>query len=184
MRRAAPIQKTFGFRSARQMLDKLQREVIRIESAQTIEDAADHCSNAAVTAWHLFEWTWALLKGERAQEKGWHKREDFETWLLSSGCPELQHCQILTTSFKHSSHEPKPGNPKFEAQPGPVPGQWTNIRGEIGTWVNSTGEPGYFVVGDESEWWIVEGEKKYLARHLFGKVAEFWRNFLDQHSIQ
>ena len=47
--------KDFGFTSCRDILAKLERELGRLDTAKTLKEAADHASNAAVTAWHLSE---------------------------------------------------------------------------------------------------------------------------------
>ena len=62
MRKSTHSRKTFGFTSRRDILAKLERELGRLDTAKTLEKAADHASNAAVTAWHLSEWAWAALK--------------------------------------------------------------------------------------------------------------------------
>jgi hypothetical protein len=53
-----------------------------------------------------------------------------------------------------------------------------------GTWVNSMGEPVYFSSGNDATWWVVEGDKKYLASQLFSEVARFWQSFLDRYTIR
>ena len=46
------------------MLSKLEREIRRARKASVDrEDLADHCTNAAWTAHHLFERVWADMKG-------------------------------------------------------------------------------------------------------------------------
>jgi hypothetical protein len=54
--------RTFGITSCREMLAKLGREISHLETAKTLEDAADHGTNAAVTAWHLGDWIWVTIK--------------------------------------------------------------------------------------------------------------------------
>src|ERR1700738_2061197 len=57
--------RTFGTTSCRDMLAKLAREVSRPEAAKALEDAADHGTNAAVTAWHLVDWIWVTIKQDQ-----------------------------------------------------------------------------------------------------------------------
>ncbi len=54
---------TFGLISCRGMLAKLEREIARLEAAKSLADACDHGTNAAVTAWHLVDWTWSAFEG-------------------------------------------------------------------------------------------------------------------------
>jgi hypothetical protein len=186
MRKSTHSRKTFGFTSCGDILAKLEREVARLDTAKTLEEAADHASNAAVTAWHLSEWAWAALKkgGHIGQGVDWADKGEFQKWLTSEGCVELQHCQALANSFKHLGHDSSASDSDFAPQAGPAIGEWINSRGEKWTWVNSMGEPVYFTIGNDSTWWVVEGDKKYPASQLFSEVARFWQSFLDRYAIR
>src|SRR5258708_12819513 len=143
--------KTFRLTSCRDVLAKLDRELARLDTARTLEDACDHSTNAAITAWHLVDWTWSALKKDKqlsdrianANDLGgrWSGINEFQGWVLGHGCSELRHCQMITTSFKHSGLSSKADDPDFAAQPGPVEVQWVNASGQPFTWVNSAGEP-------------------------------------------
>lgn len=185
MRKSTHRRKLFGFTSCGDILAKLERELARLDTAKTLEEAADHASNAAVTAWHLSEWAWAALKkgGLIGKDVAWKNKGEFQKWLTTEGCTELRHCEMLANSFKHLGHDPGSGDSDFTPQAGPAIGEWINSRGEKGTWVNSTGEPVYFTSGNDSTWWVTEGDKKYLASELFVEVVEFWRGFLDRYAI-
>jgi hypothetical protein len=185
MSRSTRSRKTFGFTSCGDVLAKLERELTRLHSAKNLEDAADHASNAAVTAWHLSEWAWAALKKGAHIGHGvyWVNKGSFQEWLTTEGCTQLQHCQVLANSFKHLGHDSSASDSDFTPQPGPAIVEWINSRGEKVNWVNSMGEPVYFTSGSDSTWWITEGDKKYSANQLFGKAIGFWRDFLDQYAI-
>ena len=111
-REPSPRDTTFDLVSCRDMLGKLNREISRACAAVLREDTADHCTNAAWTAWHLAEWVWAdikydeVLKAELAREAGVRGRRfkysDFIDFVQSEGqCPELVHLRIITVTSKH-----------------------------------------------------------------------------------
>jgi hypothetical protein len=185
MRKSPGSPKTFGFTSCGDIFAKFERELHRLDSANTLEDAADHATNAAVTAWHLSEWAWVALKKGGLIGKGvaWTNKREFQNWLSTEGCNELQHCEMLANSFKHLGHDPSAGDLDLTPQLGPGIVEWTNSRGEKVNWVHSMGEPVYFTRGHDLKWWVTEGNKRYLASELFVKVVEFWRDFLDRYSI-
>lgn len=185
MRKSTHSRKTFGFTSFGDVLAKLDRELARLHSAKSLEDAADHASNAAVTAWHLSEWAWAALRkgGHIGPGSRWHSVKEFQEWLIVEGCIELGHCLLLANSFKHLGHNSSKSVADFTAQSGPAIVEWVSSRGEKNTFVNSKGEPIYFTSGSDSQWWITEGDKKYSANQLFGKAMGFWRDFLDRYAI-
>src|ERR1700756_5931958 len=115
-------------------------------------------------------------RGLIGKDVAWKDKGEFQKWLTSEGCAELQHCRTLANSFKHLGHDSSASDSDFTPQAGPAVGEWINSGGEKGTWVNSMGEPVYFTSDNDSTWWIVEGDKKYLASELFVKVVEFWRD--------
>jgi hypothetical protein len=183
--------KTFGLTTYRDVLAKLDRELERLDAAETLKDAADHGTNAAITAWHLVDWTWSALKSDSqlcdriAKDLGarWNEPNEFKRWLVEHGCRELRHCQMITTSLKHSGFNSKPSDPDFTALPGPVSAEWVNDRGEIGTWINAAGDPVYWTVGNDSEWWIIEGDQNHSANLLLRKVRDFWWRFIERYAI-
>jgi hypothetical protein len=187
---AMPINnlKTFGLTSCRDVLAKLDRELARLDTARTLEDACDHSTNAAISAWHLVEWTWSALKKDKqlsdritnANDLGvrWREIDEFKKWLLEHGCSELRHCQMITNSFKHLDRSSKPRDPDFATQRGPL------FMGQV-TLVSATGEPKpiYVALGNYSEWYIIEDDKKYLINSLLKAVQHFWHTFLNLYAI-
>lgn len=173
------------------MLGKLGRELDRLDAATTSEDAADHYANASITAWHLTDWTWSAIKQSEqlydrvSSDLGLsRKMPDFKRWLREQGCPELRYCQIISNSLKHFAYDSKPDDPDFSDQQGPMEGLWVNELGQTGSWINEAGELGYFSVGDDSQWWITEGDRKYLVTDLLKITLKFWCDFLDRYAIQ
>src|SRR6266550_2815650 len=54
--------KTFAINSSRDMLEKLKREIERLAGSIIRQEVVDHGLNAAMTAWHLTDWTWKEIK--------------------------------------------------------------------------------------------------------------------------
>src|SRR5258708_2492551 len=150
---------TFGLISCRDMLAKLEREIARLEAAKSLADACDHGTNAAVTAWHLVDWTWSAFEGTLeihnriAKDAGCPPpkfgKPQFTDWILGDlGCRSLRHCYIIATNSKHAGAESKAGDPDFGAKPGPVEVQWVNNSGQKITFVNSAAQPVQFTPGN------------------------------------
>src|SRR5262245_40371143 len=55
--------KTLAINSSRDMLEKLRREIDRLAGSIIRQEIVDHGLNAAMTAWHLTEWTWREIQG-------------------------------------------------------------------------------------------------------------------------
>lgn len=96
--------------SAKDVLEKLRREIARIESASDREIARDHVTNAFWTAWHLHEWVWDALS-ERPElkptvlnyrgidEDGIDDQRTFGATLAQRFVP-LKICRVIATSSK------------------------------------------------------------------------------------
>jgi len=54
--------KTFAINSSRDMLEKLRREIECLARSIIRQEVVDHGLNAAMTAWHLTDWTWKEIK--------------------------------------------------------------------------------------------------------------------------
>jgi len=55
--------KTFAINSSRDMLEKLKREIEQLAGSIIRQEVIDHGLNAAMTAWHLTDWTWREIQG-------------------------------------------------------------------------------------------------------------------------
>ena len=94
----------------RARLDKLSREISRLQRARTMEDAEDHAFNCALTAWHLTDWVWVahFRDDSAARQKiglaaGGHHSElkrEFNKYVADQS-PELRLCQDIANGLKH-----------------------------------------------------------------------------------
>ncbi len=184
---------TFDLVSCRSMLSKLEREIGRARAAIHREDIADHCTNAAWTAWHLFEHVWADMKGNWKVKVAVTKaagvpigklnRKTFEDFVQSeSQCPELAYCKLITNASKHIGADWRSGDPVFV-----IDASVTSI-GSVSfgalDWLPQ------YIQGDQPLWAfkIVEGESldgadRTNAVHLLQKVRNYWADLIDRHGI-
>ena len=189
---------TFDLVSCRSMLSKLEREIRRARDAPTQrEDLADHCTNAAWTAWHLFERVWADMKGnwnvkaavakEAGKPPGDFNRDAFEDFVqLESQCPELKHCRLIADASKHVGARRRSGDPAFEIQRSAGPSLSPSS-------LFTSGGLDWLPVYDDGRTtpWafkIVEGkglgdEDRTNAVDMFHKVRDYWADFIDRHSV-
>ncbi len=179
------------------MLSKLEREIVRARSPAPREDVADHCTNAAWTAWHLFERVWADMKGNWTAKAAVAKeagvscrkfdRDDFEKFVQSrSQCPGLAYCRLITNASKHVGADVFFGDPDFqiEASLGP---SFTPSRSYTSSEVDWLP---IYDDGSTMRWAfkIVEGkgldrEDRTNAIHLLEHVRNYWADFIDGHGI-
>lgn len=106
------LDKTFNTEGPRNMLDKLDRELDRIDAATTLEDAGDHCQNAILTAWHIQDWIWKQAEARPPLMDEIRNRYSDQTvkatpkdhWknYLRKNCRELDLCRILSVRIKHA----------------------------------------------------------------------------------
>ncbi len=144
----------FNLDDPRYPLDKLVRELERLEVTDDRECAADHSVNAAVTAWHLADWTWVAIEqtpetlrkiaddydlaAKPATLKDWKNfvRSD------AAGGNSVRVCRVIANAFKHGTsdlildREGIPDDPrKLERAGSPAPStKWKfKIEGQVKT---------------------------------------------------
>ena len=92
--------KTFAIDSSRDMLEKLKREIERLSSSMIRQEVVDHGLNAAMTAWHLTDWTWREIQDSTPRLRsltasaGTRIRElkQFQEFVKKD-CAELAYCE-------------------------------------------------------------------------------------------
>jgi len=96
--------------SAKDMLEKLRREIARIESTSEPVTAQDHITNAFWTAWHFHKWVWdtiserpalklAVLRYRGIDEDGIDDHRTFGAALAQRFVP-LKICRLIATSSR------------------------------------------------------------------------------------
>ncbi len=188
---------TFDLVSCRSMLSKLEREIRRARDEPTREDLADHCTNGAWTARHLFERVWADMKGnwtvkaavakEAGVPCGEFDRDAFEDFVQSgSQCPELAYCRLIADASKHVGADVFPGDPDFEIQASAGPSLTPSSSFTFGglDWLpvyddGRTTRWAFKIVEGKD----LDGEDRTNAVDLFHKVRDYWADFIDRHGI-
>ncbi len=188
---------TFDLRSCRNMLSKLEREIRRARDARSREDLADHCTNAAWTARHLFERVWADMKGNWTVKAAVAKaagvalgdfdRDAFEEFVQSgSQCPELAHCRLIADASKHVGADVFPGDPDFEIERSAGPSFAPSSSFAFGEldWLpvydDGRTMPWAFKIVEGKG---LDGEDRTNAVDMFHKVRDYWADFIDRHGI-
>lgn len=170
--------------SCRQMLNKLAREIERVETNLDRDDASDHGTNAAWTAWHLADWFWAdirdinkkdgrtiaALAAEFGANPSSFGLDEFKRRVIER-CDALRICQIITTASKHALWEKKKDPTSLTA------------TGSART-VIQEGPPGLGIV-IHSRWIlevVVDGEK-LEAVPLFREAWQYWQRLIERHGV-
>ncbi len=169
------------------MLRKLDREISRACSAVAREEIADHCTNAAWTAWHLTEWVWAdikqdyALKTALANEAGVSPQrfdcDAFRRFVQSEAqCPALAYLEVIAVSSKHVGADPNDGL-EFVIEAS-APGAAV-ISGTGLDWqpIYDYDDRPRFVFK------IVEGEDQSKAIPWLNKARDHWAQFINDHNI-
>ena len=96
---------------ARHVIEKLRREVQRIESADDADAIRDHVFNAFCTAWHVHQWMWdaisdkpdlklAVLRYRGIEHQIMENHEAFGAVLAGRFVP-LKICRLIATSSRY-----------------------------------------------------------------------------------
>ena len=100
-----------GDTCARHVIEKLRREVQRIESADDANSVRDHVVNAFCTAWHVHQWMWdaisdkpdlklAVLRYRGIEHQTIENHETFGAVLAGRFVP-LKICRMIATSSRY-----------------------------------------------------------------------------------
>ena len=171
-----------GWSSPFDMVCKLESELERIDNAKMLRERVEHTMNFALTAYHITEWIWALLKESPTDD---NKRRERASWLAVIGCepetkeklmqwvenrcPEIKYCRQLANATKHLSCRLKEGTSTAEFE-----------VAATGEWEQKTAEEPFKSILDShrAENWqliLIDGEKRLNLIAIFrDRVFEFW----------
>jgi hypothetical protein len=124
--------KTFAINSSRDMLEKLKREIERLAGSIIRQEIVDHGLNAAMTAWHLTEWTWREIQGSIPRFRSLtasagtpiRDLKQFQEFVKRD-CAELAYCEGIAVSTKHFAFSKLPVfstkvTERFKINPDPI----------------------------------------------------------------
>jgi hypothetical protein len=182
------LQRTFAIYSSRDMLEKLKREIERLAGSIIRQEVVDHGLNAAMTAWHLTDWTWReiqesipLLRAVTARA-GMPIRElkQFQRFAKRN-CAELAYCEGIAVSTKHFVFSKLPvfsSEVTVRFKIGPVP-----IKDGAGT-LHQFSPIGEIIsyTAQAAELWIDDGSSLTPAAEVLENAFRWWRKFIDEMS--
>ena len=156
--------KTLAINSSRDMLEKFKREIDRLAGSIIRQEIVDHGLNAAMTAWHLSEWTWREIQGSTprirslTEKAGTSIRElkQFQQFVKRD-CAELAYCEGIAISTKHFTFSKLPVFStkvieRFKINPDPIGKDGGATRHQF----SPTGETVSYTA-QASELWITDG---------------------------
>src|SRR5262249_23449883 len=152
-------QRTFAYKSCRDLLEKLRREVKRYRliagrDGADVEELKDVAFNASVTAWHLSDWVFNDLTEEDRKKFGFKDVQDLQEHARTS-CRALYLCRYAATASKHWQVTTYP-DPKVQT-----------------------------VVTAETSWCIyfLDNERRIPADQVFDEALHFWTQFIYGNEI-
>ena len=186
-RTPSPRDTTFDLVSCRSMLRKLDREISRACAAVLREEIADHCTNAAWTAWHLTEWVWADIKRNYALKVALAKEagvlpgefncDAFKRYVQSEGqCPDLAHLQVIAVSSKHVGAGPH-DKLTFSIEASATSENVSSGTGLDWQPIYDTGDRPLYAFK------IVEGNDRSKAIPWLNRIRDYWTQFINDHEI-
>ena len=171
--------------SARHLLDKLKREIKRIDDAEERALAQDHVTNAVWTAWFVHEWLWdaikdkpelkaAVLEYRGIGEVGIDDHASFGAALAGRFVP-LKICRMIARSPKQADVVlPQDINASSSAGVGAESG----LNGHAHTFAAAAST----AVRDKPA--IVIMGKPVVASRLLEEVQEYWTTLIQDVGIE
>lgn len=175
--------------SAKGILEKLRREIERIEGGLEREFAADHVINAFWTAWHLHAWLWDAIKDRPTlksdvlqyrgvDEQGIENHYSFGTALARRFVP-LKICRKIATAPRHVRVVLSPEN----ASDGGTAYQAFDVVGGSVT----GGAEDLSAVGQPPIHWvpmvIVMGKPVVVTR-LLNEIESYWVTLIHEMGVE
>jgi hypothetical protein len=182
--------KTFAVNSSRDLLEKLKREIERLAGSIIRQEIVDHGLNAAMTAWHLTDWTWSEIQDSSLRlrsltaKAGTPIRElkQFEEFVKRN-CTEIAYCEGIAVSTKHFAFSKLPVfstkvTERFKISPNPIGKDGGGTLHQF----SSTGESISYTP-QASELWITDGRSLTLAAETLENAFRWWRQFINEMSM-
>jgi hypothetical protein len=182
--------KTFAINSSRDMLEKLKREIERLAGSIIRQEVVDHGLNAAMTAWHLTDWTWREIQGSIPQFRSLTARagtpikelKQFQEFVKRN-CAELAYCEGIAVSTKHFAFSKLPVfstkvTERFKINLDPIGKEDAATLHQF----SPTGGTISYTV-QASELWITDGRSLTSAAEVLEYAFQWWRKFIDEMSI-
>ena len=172
---AGPV-RVFDLKSCRDLLGKLERELVRLEYSHDRFDRGDHAANFAIWAWRLSDWVYAEVAARpplrRRIAEDALSLEDFQRYLLGpEGCRGLVCCRAIALAAKPVEGDERPLQAAAKVvMLRPAAGGGRSV--ELTEW-------------RDSRWLVMSGETGQAVPEveLFQDVLHFWGEFIHAHHI-
>jgi len=182
--------KTFAINSSRDLLEKLKREIERLASSVIRQEIVDHGLNAAMTAWHLTDWTWGEIQDSPPRLRSLTARtakpirelKQFQEFVKRN-CNELAYCESIAVSTKHFAFSKLPMFStkvieRFKISPNQI---GKNGRGTLHQFSPTGGSISYTV--QALQLWITDGRSLISAAETLESAFRWWRQFINEMSM-
>jgi len=179
---------TFERTSAKGVLEKLRREIERIESGIEREFAADHVINAFWTAWHLHAWLWDairerptlksdVLQYRGIEEQGIEDHYSFGTALARRFVP-LKICRMIANAPRHVRVSLSP-----DASDGSTPYQAFDV---VGGSVTGGAEDLSAAEQPPIRWvpMVIVMGKPVAATRLLNEIESYWVTLIHETGVE
>ena len=181
---AGPKLVTFEHTSAKHLLDKLRREIERVDAAAEQASAQDHVTNAFWTAWSVHEWMWLAIEGRPdlkaavlayrgIDEAGIEDEKSFGTALAGRFVP-LKICRAIATSAKQAEvllHAVGAAPSANAAAEGSLNGKMHILSKRAST--TAPGKPMIVVMG-----------KPVSATRLLEEIEQYWTTLIQECGVE
>jgi hypothetical protein len=170
--------KSLAMQSSRDMLEKLKREIERFAGSIIRQEVVDNALNAAMTAWHLTDWTWRKIQDSIPQRRILTARagtpikelKEFQEFVKRD-CTELTYCEGITVSTRHFAFSKLPVfstkvAERFKIGPAPIGKDGGATRHP------PTGESISYTA-EASELWITDGRSLTSAAELLENAFQW-----------
>ena len=180
--------KTLAINLSRDMLEKLKREIERLAGSIIRQEIVDHGLNAAMTAWHLTEWTWREIQGSiprirSVTEKAGTSIRELKQFqqFVKRDCAELAYCEGIAISTKHFTFSKLPVfstkvTERFKINPIGKDGGATRHQ------FSPTGETVAYTA-QAAELWITDGRSLTPAAEVLEHAFQWWCKFINEMSM-
>ena len=184
----AAYAKTFDLGSCRDLLGKLERELLRLEYSRDRADRADHAANFAVWAWQLSNWVYAEiatrtpLRMRLADACGTSVEAldlvAFQRYVQGPrGCAGLACCRAIATAILHvASDEDRPATESERAASTVIALRPADLARE----------PDAELTAWQASQWLLnmgDGGEAVPDIELFQDVLQFWTDFIYANHI-
>jgi len=170
-------------------LEKLKREIERLAGSIIRQEVVDHGLNAAMTAWHLTDWTWREIQGSTLVLRALTARgripirelKQFQGFVKRD-CAELAYCEGIAVFTKNFAFSKLPVfstevTERFKISPVPISKDGATLHQ-----FSPTGESITYTA-QAAELWISDGRSLTPAAEILENAYQWWRKFIDEMSI-